>query len=987
MQKSLPLIALLLIVQAWMPASARAEQTTATLRSTGKSDNSAAEVALAPTDTKLTETRDNTSVDIDELPDLLSRRGDKTVRPIVLRVHHAGEPLEATLKIGDQPPMDLKLQPGAQRVETAIEALHRPQSVPLKLTAGGKTLVDRELRLEPVRRWEIHLIHQTHLDIGFTHRQEDVLKRQVGFLHQALDFIEETKDYPEDSRFKWHPEGMWAIDEFLRTATPERREQFLEAIRRGYIHLDAFYVHMMTGLGTEEELLRLIEPAKRFERQYGVEVSTAIGSDVPGYTWGLVSAMGQQGVRYLNTAPNNNHRLGYIYLHANKPFWWIGPSGKHRVLCWMAPTCYIYFWEERKSTDIGQAVLDYIDKYLKARDYPYDLAQIRHEVGGDNGHPDLTPAKQIKAWNEKYISPRIILSTNTRFFKAFEKRYGGELPELSGDLTPFWEDGAASTSADLAVNRRAKERLIQAERLWTVLCPQKRLHGLFDRGWHNAVMYDEHTWGAHCSISQPFDPFTVSQEKFKRTFALKTAEIAEKCIQQATDSIAIPKSKTLDIYNTASWDRGGLVLLDPEQSAGVTQVNDSPGTALPVQRLAGGELAVLVDSVAALGATRFTLASGETAPSGDVTAAGNVLENGAVRIEIDPAGGAIKSIGYKRLERELVDRSEGFGLNDYLYTLGRTTGEGYRRIEGRATITVEDPGPLVGTLRIESSAPGCERLVRRVRIHAGSPRVELINDVIKSQELKPEQVYFAFPLNVPGAQPRIDVPYAVVRPEKDQLAGANRNYFCVERWVDMSNAEYGVTWIARDAPMIKFHPFQIIGRGRGCLPAASFMFDTTPEGVPDYWLRHIEAGPFFYSWVMTNHWECNYKAYQEGPHRYCYALLPHGPFDQTASQRAARETTQPLVPVLADPAKPLPEPPLRISGDDVIVSSIRPSRDGQATMVRLVAAGGKPAEVGLQWSAPGTTFASGPDEIRGERISDIIELPAYGTVTLRHEQP
>ena len=30
----------------------------------------------------------------------------------------------------------------------------------------------------------------------------------------------------------------------------------------------------------------------------------------------------------------------------------------------------------------------------------------------------------IKAWNEKYAYPKIILSTNTRFFKEFEQRYG-----------------------------------------------------------------------------------------------------------------------------------------------------------------------------------------------------------------------------------------------------------------------------------------------------------------------------------------------------------------------------------------------------------------------------------------------------------------------------------------------------------------------------------------------------------------------------------
>jgi hypothetical protein len=249
-----------------------------------------------------------------------------------------------------------------------------------------------------------------------------------------------------------------------------------------------------------------------------------------------------------------------------------------------------------------------------------------------------------------------------------------------------------------------------------------------------------------------------------------------------------------------------------------------------------------------------------------------------------------------------------------------------------------------------------------VRVRSGSAHIDLVNDMEKTRVLQPEQVYFCFPLAVPGGQPRIDVPYAVVRPEKDQLAGANRNYYCVQRWVDVSNAEFGATWVTLDAPMIKFHPFRIIGRGRGCLPAASFMYDTTPEGVPDFWLRHIDARGFFYSWVMTNHWECNYRAYQEGPHRFAYALLPHGEYDQTATQRAGRDVTQPLVVVPADPANPVAQPPLRVEGEGVLVSSLRPSSDGRATIVQLFAASGKPERITLRWTEPKRVYRSDPSE-------------------------
>ena len=47
---------------------------------------------------------------------------------------------------------------------------------------------------------------------------------------------------------------------------------------------------------------------------------------------------------------------------------------------------------------------------------------------------------------------------------------------------------------------------------------------------------------------------------------------------------------------------------------------------------------------------------------------------------------------------------------------------------------------------------------------------------------------------------RMDIPWAVMRPEVDQMAGACKNWFTVGRWVDVSNRDYGVTWATLDAP-------------------------------------------------------------------------------------------------------------------------------------------------------------------------------------------
>jgi hypothetical protein len=57
--------------------------------------------------------------------------------------------------------------------------------------------------------WEIDLIHDTHLDIGYTQTQDEVLERQFEHLETAMDLIEANRNR-SSARFRWNPEATWA---------------------------------------------------------------------------------------------------------------------------------------------------------------------------------------------------------------------------------------------------------------------------------------------------------------------------------------------------------------------------------------------------------------------------------------------------------------------------------------------------------------------------------------------------------------------------------------------------------------------------------------------------------------------------------------------------------------------------------------------------------------------------------------------------------
>ena len=49
----------------------------------------------------------------------------------------------------------------------------------------------------------------------------------------------------------------------------------------------------------------------------------------------MVPAMAQAGIRYFSTSPNFFDRIGTAQVaSADQPFWWVGPSGRERLLTW-----------------------------------------------------------------------------------------------------------------------------------------------------------------------------------------------------------------------------------------------------------------------------------------------------------------------------------------------------------------------------------------------------------------------------------------------------------------------------------------------------------------------------------------------------------------------------------------------------------------------------------------------------------------------------
>ena len=641
------------------------------------------------------------------------------------------------------------------------------------------------------------------------------------------------------------------------------------------------------------------------------------------------------------------------------------------MLCWVAGKAYSWFHGGLLG-NVGSGherpIFEYLTQ-LEQAGYPYDLLQLRYSIGGDNGPPDPNLPEFVKGWNDRYAHPKMRIATTTELFRDLERRYGPQIPEVRGDFTPYWEDGAGSSALETAVTRTAAERLVQAETLWTLVGPKPFPAAAFSSAWRQVILYNEHTWGAHCSISKPDSQFTKDQWKIKQAFALAADEQSRRLLAEALVERRATGSPTavIDVYNTASWPRSDLVVLPAELAVVGERVTQASGAPVASQRLANGQLAFWAADIPPLGAKRFQFAAGAANEGGSAKAEGNTLSNEHVRLVVDGNRGAIGSLTAEGIPGDLVDQREDLGLNDYLYVASRDPKDIHRNQGAR--IAVRDRGPLVASLLVESSAPGCRQLSRELRVIAGTRRVEITNVVDKEQIRTKEAVHFGFPFNVPGGEMRLDIPWATIRPELDQLPGACRNYLSIGRWIDVSNHEYGVTWATLDAPLVEIGAIRV---------------DVTSPFDSKAWLQHLEPSQTFYSYVMNNYWETNYKASQQGPTPFRYALEIHGRFDPAAPQRFGIERSQPLIAVPADPESPVCASLLSIDPVSVIVTSLKPAADGKAYLLRLFNTADQAAAARLRWPepAPVSVFRSDPAGHKGPQVTGTLELPPRGIATL-----
>ncbi len=822
--------------------------------------------------------------------------------------------------------------------ELSIPRSENPQHLITRI-AVKNNIIEKRITVKPCRNWRVYLMPGSHVDIGYTNIQTTVLADHKKFIKQAIDLYEESlqKGYMPEARYIWNTEVTWAVKHFLNEEPPADCERLLSYMRQGVVTLDALYLNMLTALCGDEELIRNVYySAHLAEQEHLPPPIDAMITDVPGYTWGMVPVLDGAGIKYFQLGPNFSARIGYATLALNgQPYYWIGPDGESKVLVWNTGYGYAMIFNLLQSENDKYRLLDALMKFEENENYPYDVAQFRAYFA-DNTPPPAHLSEVVQEWNQQYQVPKLIISDAVAPFEDLVENFDDVIPSYRGDYTPYWEDGAASSARETAMNRMATLKIQTAETAWAFSklagsneqYPTKDIEIAYD----HALLYDEHTWGAHNSITQPESPFAKEQWRIKKGYMEKASWMASSLerqgLEELTEQIQNDRTYAYAVWNLTQWERSDQAFL-PTHLSNELDVSqhwiavDEEGNRSPLTPISGG-YSFSVKDIPPFGYKVYELvpeSPKEQESDFSVDIPRGYIANRFWEVQLDEKLGAVSSLIYLPQKRQLVDMDGQYGINQYLHVLG-PNGHDSKTASAAYLSSGQTDNHLTTSINARIEAQGVNQLDQKVQIYNDIDRVDFINIMDKEDIRKKEAVRFAFPFNVPDGEFTLEIPLAVMHPETNQIPGANRNFYTVRRWIDVSNKEYGVTLVTHDAPLIE-------------------LCDMHAE---QSWLKKLPlVNNHIYSYAMNNYWFTNYKASQGGPVTFRYSLSYHeGPHKPSVATRFADEVSYPLqvLPLTLNTDKEMVLPPneftfLTNDASNVLVQNFKQAENGDGFILRL----------------------------------------------------
>ncbi|MBP7826358.1 MAG: hypothetical protein KA236_07390 [Verrucomicrobia bacterium] len=780
-----------------------------------------------------------------------------------------------------------------------------PLEIPAARVTGSAditvTLANQTLRhthpVKPAKQWKVFICPKVHNDVGYTDLQPHVNELDNRNTDAVLEILRQHPAY------KFNFETSWLVENYLDCRTPPWRQLFFDYARRERIGINVFYLNLMTGICTGEELHRALYLTHRYHRTEGSDFAFGCLTDAPSHSWFLPTLFSDVGVKAFANGANQTRApiLHFSELNEDSPYWWEGMNGE-RIFMWYSRsyvqlkrlTGPVWGGDVSSFEYLQRSVPQFLIRYQREQ-YAPDAVMIYGAYVDNAAIPAHGDAPALETWNETFAFPKLIVATDADYFNYVEQHFADRLPVYRGDCGAYWEDGVGSTMHATMQNRQTQQILPAAETaatLATLFEPRNRYPAEdFYGAWRNVMFYNEHTWGAHNSISQPGRQFVERQWEIKESYAtranLDARSLLARGCNRLAQQIAVDGSSILAF----NWqNRARTAPLEVELNTGDQLVDFVDQQPVPMDVYAEQDgwrkVRFVAHDVPAMGFKAYGIRRYDPAAHrANETLDGDTLENEFYRLTVDPRTGGLKSLYDKTAQRELLDAAAPYALNEYLYVSG---GEGslilnftfgtppanltIHRPEA-ATITQVSRTPLGQRLIVETRSKNTPKIISEYRLYDGLKRVEIVNTVEKEEVRAKEAVYFAFPFAAAEPAMEYQIQNGWVRPNADQMPGACREWFTPQNVVHVRDGNFSIAWATPDVPLVTLTD---INRG--------------------LWLDHLPLrNGHVYSYAMNNYWFTNYRAQQGGRFVFRYFITSGRDLGREDLARFDQDTRTPVL--------------------------------------------------------------------------------------------
>jgi alpha-mannosidase len=876
--------------------------------------------------------------------------------------------------------LPLLQEPNARAVLTgALSTVDTAGLAAGQQAAFDKSLTAAETQLDALapemNKLHVDLVGNAHIDAAWLWpwtETVDVVKRTFSTALQLM------AEYPQ-----FHfTQSAAAYNEWLADKYPGIDKEIKARIQEGrWEVVGGMWVEPDLNLPDGESQVRQLLLGTRFyEQHYGAKIRIGWNPDSFGYNWQLPQIYKRSGLDFFVTQKmhwNDTNQLPF------SSFWWQSPDGS-RVLTYF-PTDYVH-------TDLHPYRLakDFVHAATNNPGITADMDL--YGVGDHGGGPTRTILDEAEQWM-KPGTPVLSTSYSTaqHFFDQIQSKltkapvasepiwnyeriaqgYHAPDAEPGGALTlPVWKDelyfeyhrGVFTTQAAQKRNMRKSEvAMIDAETTASLgwLRGEPYPSREINAAWKKVAFNQFHDLAAGSGIA---DIYRDAQADYDLVF-LTAGKIKQDSLQNIAENIDTqsPDGVPVLVFNSLGWARDETVPIHVQLSApaphGVTVLGANGKPLLsqvvhsdPASGLA--DLLVRMENVPSVGYTviRAMPAATTEKPVTDLHASGLTLENGKLRVVVEPKTGCITSLMDLRTHFESI-ASGGCGNQlqffhdlpkDYdAWNIDPGTLDHAMTIPAADRVELIEHGPLHAVIRVTQHWQS-STFVQDLILDAGSDHLDIHNeaDWHETHIL----VKAAFPLAATSANATYNIPFgSIARPTTRNNSWENAKFEVPAlRWADLGDGRHGVSLINESK-----YGYDAVGN---LLRLSLLRSPTWPDPDAD-----------------------------RGHHSFSYAVYPHAGDWRTADTvHHGFAYNAPLLTSQIDShpgGLPASHSFVAVAPGNVVLTAVKKAEDGNALIFRMYEAFGK----------EGTAELHVPPNAAGAELTNLMEKPLGQSLPLEHD--